>query len=138
MHLRCEPSTLGYPPAALFAFCIACACYNILAAVKGALRAVHGDETVQNKVSNYFVADEVSGTYRGMLIAVPADEWKPFQRLTASGLAKVLKQWARRMDLAKYPKTKRGPKKPPPRRRPAPRQHVATARLLEKHAKALR
>src|SRR5438132_11912536 len=54
VHLRCEPSTLGYPPAALFAFCIACACYNILAAVKGALRAVHGDETVQNKVSNYF------------------------------------------------------------------------------------
>jgi hypothetical protein len=132
VHLRCEPNTLGYPPAALFAFCVAAACYNVLAAVKGALRAAHGEEAIRDRVSNYFLAEEVSGTYRGMLIAVPPLEWAPFQALSAKALAQLLKRWAQRLDLANYPKRKRGPKKPAQPRRPAPRQHVATARLLDK------
>jgi len=135
VHLRCEPNTLGYPPAALFAFCVAAPCYNVLAAVKGAIRAVHGAYKLQNEVSNYFIADEASTPYHGMLIAVPPAEWQPFQALSIKGLAKVLKQWARRMDLKKYPKHKRGPKKPVCPRSPAPRKHVATARLLQKHSK---
>ncbi len=43
-YLRCELSTLGYPKAALFAFCVAICCYNLLAAVKGTLRGVHGEK----------------------------------------------------------------------------------------------
>ena len=35
LHLRCELNTLGYPKAALFAFCVAVCCYNLLAAIKG-------------------------------------------------------------------------------------------------------
>jgi hypothetical protein len=136
VHLRCEPNTLGYPPAALFAFCVAAACYNVLAAVKGALRAVHGEEKVHEEVSNYFLAEEISGTYRGMMIAVPAEEWRPFQALPAAALAQILKGWARRMDLTKYPKHKRGPKKPARPRKRAPRQHVATARLLQKRSRS--
>ena len=34
LHLRCEINTLGYPKAALFAFCVAVSCYNLLAAIK--------------------------------------------------------------------------------------------------------
>jgi len=134
VHLCCEPNTLGYPPAALFAFCVAVACYNVLAAVKGALRAVHGEQTVKDRVSNYFLAEEVSGTYRGMLIAVPPPEWAPFQAMSAQALAGQLKRWAQGVDLAKYPKRRRGPKKPPQKRPRAPRQHVATARLLDKRS----
>ena len=36
-HLNAEINTLGYPPAALFAFCLALVAYNLLAVVKAAL-----------------------------------------------------------------------------------------------------
>jgi len=42
--LKCEVNTLGYPPAALFGFCVALASGNVYAGVKGALRAAHGAE----------------------------------------------------------------------------------------------
>ena len=35
-HLHSEVNTLGYPAAALFAFCVALVAYNVLAVVKGA------------------------------------------------------------------------------------------------------
>jgi len=129
-HLRCELNTLGYPPAALFGFCVAAACYNILAAVKGALRAAHGEDKVHEEVSNYYLTDEIHGTYRGMMIALPAVEWQPFQTWRQRELARALVKWARQIDLSAYPKHKRGPKNPRPRRAPARHQHVATARLL--------
>jgi hypothetical protein len=130
-HLQCEIDTLGYPPAALFAFCVAVGAYNILAIVKGALRAAHGEKKVQEEVSNYFLTEEVSGTYRGMMIAVAAEEWEPFQTLGLAAFAKLLRQWAKRLDLSAYPKHRRGPKKTAPSRPAAPRKHVATARLLQ-------
>lgn len=131
VHLQCEPNTLGYPSAAWFAFCVACACYNILAAVQGALRAVHGEQKVHDEVSPYFLTQEISGTYRGLLIAVPPAEWEPFHQLGPAPFAALLRGLAQRVRLSAYPKQKRGPKKPQRRRLPAGRQHVATARLLQ-------
>jgi IS4 transposase len=61
-----EIQTLGYPKAALFAFCAALVSYNILSVVKAALRSVHGAKEVTEEVSGYYLADEVAGTYRGM------------------------------------------------------------------------
>jgi hypothetical protein len=132
MHLQCEVNTLGYPPAALFAFCVAAGCYNVLAVAKGALRAAHGEKKVHEEVSNYFLTEEVSGTYRGMMIALPPKTWERFQTLSAVDFAKLLRQWAEHLDLTAYPKHRRGPKKPGPVRSPAPRKHVATARLLQR------
>ena len=43
-HLHSEVNTLGYPAAALFAFCVALVAYNVLAVVKGALRGLHGEQ----------------------------------------------------------------------------------------------
>ena len=45
-HLHSEVNTLGYPAAALFAFCVALVAYNVLAVVKGALRGLHGEQTI--------------------------------------------------------------------------------------------
>jgi IS4 transposase len=59
MALNCEVDTLGYPKAALFGFCVAVAAYNVLAVLKAALRAVHGEEKVQKEVSGYYVALEL-------------------------------------------------------------------------------
>jgi IS4 transposase len=130
-HLRCELNTLGYPKAALFAFAVAVGSYNLLAAIKGAMRGVHGEETVETQVSNYFLTEEISGTYRGMMIALPPHQWEVFQAMRPSRLAAHLRQWARAADLGDYPKHPRGPKKPKPRRPNAQFRHVATAKLLE-------
>jgi hypothetical protein len=130
--LRCELNTLGYPKAALFAFCVAVCSYNLLAAVKGALRGVHGEEKMETTVSNFFLTDEISGVYRGMMIALPPPEWEIFQTMSAARLAVCLRRWARTTDLENYPKHARGPKKPVSRFLNRKHPHVATARLLDK------
>lgn len=129
--LKCEVNTLGYPPAALFGFCVAVATYNIYATVKGSLRAVHGAAKVTAEVSDYFLADEIAGAYRGMMIAIPERSWLRFGQANPAALAKVLVDLARRAKLARYKKSPRGPKKPKPRRtRFAKAKHIATAKLL--------
>ena len=70
-HLRCELNTLGYPKAALFGFCVAVAAYNLLAATKGALRGVHGEEKLEKEVSNFHLTNEINTVYGGMMVAIP-------------------------------------------------------------------
>ena len=79
-YFHSEINTLGYPKAALFGFCLALVAYNLLAVVLAALRGVHGEETVDEEVSLYYVANEISATYHGMMIAIPAPEWDVFYR----------------------------------------------------------
>src|SRR3954466_7877786 len=80
-----EVNTLGYPKAALLAFCLALVSYNVLGVVKAALRSVHGAEAAE-AVSGYYLADEIAGTHRGMMIAIPEDEWAGFADLTPPSL----------------------------------------------------
>ncbi len=130
-----EVNTLGYPKAALFAFCVALVAYNILGVVKAALRSVHGDEAVE-EVSGYYLADEIAGTHRGMMIAIPADEWVVFAGLTPSALGQVLRGLAAKVRLAQFRKHRRGPKRPQPKRASgAGVSHVSTARLLAERKK---
>jgi hypothetical protein len=136
VHLCCEVNTLGYPKAALFGFSVAVVAYNALAVVKASLRAVHGVEKVQEEVSSYYLAEEVSGTYRGMMIALPAEQWEVLRALSVSQLAGVLKELAGRVRLAAFRKHPRGPKKASPKRRSDPKKtHVSTARILAQRKK---
>jgi len=129
--LRCEINGLAYPKAALFGFCVALLAFNVLSVVKAALRAVHGVEEIEAVLSSYYLADEIAGTYRGMMIAIPAKHWHVFARMTTAQLAGILKDLAKNVDLAKLKKHTRGPKKPKPRRqRKRGVTHVATARIL--------
>jgi IS4 transposase len=130
--LNGEVETLGYPKAALFAFCVALVAYNVLSVVKAALRSVHGAKVVTEEVSGYYLADEVAGTYRGMMIAIPEDEWAVFQDLSPVELGQVLHDLARKVRLSEFRKQPRGPKKPQPKRRIEGQQnHVSTAKLLK-------
>jgi hypothetical protein len=129
--LQCEPNTLGYPPAALFAFCLAVVSYNLLRLTRAALGAAHGSEKVERDVSTYYLAQELSKVFTGMAIALPAEEWKEYAHLAPAELAEQLRQWARQAPLWRYQKHPRGPKKPRPRRVSGDKiKHVATARLL--------
>jgi len=67
--LGCEIDTLGYPPAALFAFCLALLAYNAVSVLKASLRTTHGAETVQKEVSSYYLALEIRQSYDGMAVA---------------------------------------------------------------------
>jgi IS4 transposase len=131
--LQCDINTLAYPKAALFGFCVALVAFNILSVVKAALRAVHGVEKIETVLSSYYLADEIAGTYRGMLIAIPEKHWEVFTTMTTAQLVRVLKELATNVDLTKLTKHTRGPKKPKPRRqRKRGVTHVATARILAK------
>ena len=130
-----EIDTLGYPKAALFAFCLALAAYNVLSTVKAALRAAHGHERVQTEVSGYYIADEIHCTYRGMMIAIEETHWEPFQTMTPRQLGATLVMLAGHVKLAAFRRHPRGPKKPVPKRtRYAKHTHVSTARLLAEAA----
>jgi hypothetical protein len=131
-HLRSEIDTLGYPGAALFGFCIALIAYNVFAVVKAAMRHVHGEEKIRNEVSGYYIAGEISRTHVGMHVAIESQEWGVFQALTVKAFADVLVQLANNINLDKYKKHKRGPKKKqPPRISDKNEPHVSTARLLK-------
>ncbi|MDF5733992.1 MAG: hypothetical protein PUP92_39990 [Rhizonema sp. PD38] len=67
-------NTLGYPKVALFTFCIALVAYNVLSTVQATLRSVYGNEKIEAEISSYYLADEIKGTYRGMMIAIPPEE----------------------------------------------------------------
>ena len=78
--MNSEINTLGYPRAALFAFCVALVAYIIMAILKAALRSVHGTKTIEDDFSGYYLADELSGVYQGMMISIPSQEWNDLSR----------------------------------------------------------
>jgi hypothetical protein len=129
--LCCEINTLCYPKAALFAFCVAVAAYNVQSAIKRVLGGVHPEEKIEDNFSRYFMAGEIAGVHRGMMIALPAEEWDVFRTMTAKEFAEFLRDVAGRVEFHRYPKSTRGAKKPQPKRRHNKnRPHVATSRIL--------
>lgn len=131
MTLNCEPDTLAYPPAALFAFCLGLLASNAVALLKASLRSVHGAEAV-SELSSYYLTEEVRTTWVGMNIALPGSLWQPLGALPLESFAELLREIARRVDPTRYRKAKRGPKKPPPPKKPYKNGgHVSTHRLLQ-------
>jgi len=131
LSLQSEINTLGYPRAALFGFCVAVVIYNVLSVLLAALRVGHGAQKAA-EVSHYYVADEISGVWRGMMIAIPDRHWtEAFGPLNEKQLARLLVQLARSVDLPRFQKHRRGPKRPPPKRIGDKRHpHLSTARLI--------
>jgi hypothetical protein len=129
--LHSEMATLCYPRAALFAFCVGLLAYNVLGVVKGSLRAIHGESKAE-EVSSYYLADEIGGTRRGMMIAIPEGEWRVFRQMSSAEFAEVLGVLAGQVRLAAFRRHRRGPKKPAIKRKhDRSKPHVSTARLLE-------
>jgi Transposase DDE domain len=129
--LNCEIRTLAYPKAALFAFCLALTAYNAVSVLKAALRAAHGAEKVQEDISGYYLNLEIRSSYDGMMVAIPEEHWRIFRTLSLSEMASVLKELASHLQLSRYQKHPRGPKKPPPKKTAyANGGHISTFRIL--------
>ena len=128
---RGEINTLAYPRAALFGFCMALICYNLLAVLKAAMRTVHGANKIEAGISHYYLADEIRPVHDGMMIAVPASQWRPLALLNLPDTSKLLKQLAAQMKLSKFRSHPRGEKKKKTKPKyDKNKPHVSTARLL--------
>ena len=122
---------MGYPKAALFAFSVALIAYNMMSVIMAALRCVHGADVIEQDVSGYYVADELSAVYQGMMIAIPEKHWQIFGRMTPGEFADTLRVLASKVNLRRFKKHPRGPKKPQPKRRYDKKHpHVSTFRLI--------
>ena len=129
--LDCEIDTLCYPRAALFVFCVAVMAYNLQSAIKGVMRSEHGQEKVEEDLSRHFMSNEIGQVYRGMMVALPPEEWAAVREMSFKDYLALLKRLAQRVDFERYPKSRRGPKKAKPKRHFDPEHpHVSVAKLL--------
>lgn len=131
-ELRCEVDTLTYPPAALFAFSCAAVAFNVLSVTKATLRAAHGTAAAE-QVSGYYLAIACRNQAESLDALIDPEEWDVFHSAPLPIFAGWLRSQAERVDLSRFRKTTRGPKKPPPKRtHDRHRLHVSVARLLAK------
>ena len=135
-HYNSEINALGYPRAALFAFCVALVSYIIVSVMKSALGSVYGVDVIEKQVSGYYIANEISATYRGMMIAIDDAHWVVFRHMPSAKLSKILKELAGNIRLSAFQKHPRGPKKPQPKRKSCKNTpHVSTAKILAKRSR---
>ncbi len=129
LSLNGEINTLAYPPAAILAYGLALISFNVLTLVRASVEVVHGKETADS-MSTYHMAEEVSSTDQGMTIAIPLADWrKRYGSLKPPEMAEELKRMAREVQIRRYRKSKRGPKKTKTKRTGS-HQHVSTQKLL--------
>jgi Transposase DDE domain len=134
---HCEIKTLGYPRAALFSFCMALVTYNLFSCLKAVLSSVHGTDRIEGKLSYYYLADNLEGTYRGMMIALPPEQWEGFGQMDLTQFSALLQDWARQVNISAFTSAPRKPKKKKPKPPYDPQHpHVSTARLLAKKKKS--
>lgn len=128
--LHGEIEGLGRPRAALFAMGMALVAANALAVVKQALRVEHGEGEFE-KLSGYYMADEVAGNYRAVDVLVAEAEWRALEATPAETFWDWCRGVAARVRTRGLHKHPRGPKKPqPPRASGKDRHHYSTYRLL--------
>lgn len=127
-----EIETLGYPAAALFGFSLALVVFNIYAVLQAAVRATHEPTQTDLQLSLYYVAHEIASVSNGLTIALDATYWTDaYGNLTTARFVAELLRLARGIDLSRYRKHPRGPKKQQPKKKLTPRRHAATQRLLK-------
>jgi hypothetical protein len=107
--------------------------YNVLSTIKAAMRSAHRDPSLLGDLSGYYLAEEISATYWGMMIAIESAQWtRQFAGATTAEMAACLRALAANANPSRFTKRRRGPKRPPPVRTGGLREkHVSTKRLLD-------
>jgi hypothetical protein len=129
--LACEIDTLCYPRAAIFTFCLAAMLYNAVSLMKSTIAAAHGEEAVEN-ISWYYAYTETHTVWSGMEIALPFEFWtRRIDGMSDRELAAYLKSVSGKLNLSKYTKSRRGPKKKVSKKRDPKINHVSTFKILK-------
>ena len=102
-----------------------------------ALAAAHGDAKA-DEVSSYYFVHLVNADWRALEIFTTCEEWAAaYAKKSPAVIARALKSLAKNVDLKRLKKSKRGPKKKPPKRASAKgKPHVSTHRVLQARTKA--
>ena len=130
--LHAEIESLGRPRAAIFAMSMSLVTANALAAIKQALRVSHGDDELE-RLSGYYLADEVAGNYRAVDVLIRQNTWRRLSALSPRRFWQWTVEVSSKVRTRAFHKHPRGPKNPnKPRRASGKRRHhYATHRLLE-------
>jgi hypothetical protein len=112
---------------------------NALAILKENLRAVHGEEMV-NEVSNYALVNDIAEVYPGIMIAAPPSVWSSLDGCAAGQVAGLLSTLGTKVPVERMLRSPRGPKKPRKTEKSSGSRihHVATKKLLDKSRELLR
>ena len=130
-YLNFEISSLGYPKAALFGFCMALVAFNIYVAAMISIQAAYPDKDIHDEISDDYIAEEITTIFNDMNLMLEDEIWVPFVTYHHSELICTLLEMAGHIELRKLKKHKRGAKKPPPpKNEHKGKPHVSTAKLL--------
>jgi len=103
--LQSEVEAAGYRNASFFAYCLALIAYNLLSAIKAALCAVRSEDNSREDISWSNQANEIGATWRGMMIALPSQNWSyTFANFTTRQLTNTLNTLAKNVCLPKFHK----------------------------------
>lgn len=128
--LKGEIESLGQPRAALFAMCMALVAGNALALVRQAIGAAHGEEELE-KLSGYYLADELGGNLRAIEALLSQACWKLLLKQPAEQFWSWCVTVASAIRTRAFYRHPRGPKKPKVKRQSGKtRPHYSTYRLL--------
>jgi hypothetical protein len=134
-HLESEINTLAYPRAALLGFCLAIVTYNVFSLMLSAIDSAF-DAPVSETVSTYYIGHEIGATFLALFLLTNLAEWQWLPHCSTVEFARWLRDVARGINLKKYKKHSRGPKKPKPKIPYDPKHpHVSTHQLLEARKK---
>jgi hypothetical protein len=101
--LQSEVKAAGYPSAFFFVYCLALIAYNILSVIKAALCAVRSEDNSHEDISWSNLANEIGGAWRGMMIALPSQNWSyTFANFTIRQLTNTLNTLAKNVCLPKF------------------------------------
>ncbi len=129
--LHSEAGRLGRPRAALLGFASAVLAHNVLSLVSACIETVHGPEP---RVSVFHLGRQIGAGYEGLMVALGHGAVLT-GREDAAGVAARLLALAKRVDPRRIATSPRGPKRKvdkPYVAATVAREHVATARVLEK------
>ena len=105
--------------------------YHTLAVGMAALRGVPGEELMERDSALYYITNALAATSQGMMLAIPAPEWRICGTMRSAEMVATLLMLAETVQRKTFRQSPRGPKQP---RRPhegnLKRSHVSTAKLL--------
>ena len=122
------------PRAALFCFANALVAYNAVSIMNALIGSEHGPEAVAS-LSHFYMASEITSVADGLLVALPEPHWSPIATMPIDELVGEMRRIVQGIDLKRYRKSVRGPKKPTPKKIHNRRHvHVSVAKILaERH-----
>ena len=85
----------------------------------------------RQETSNYYIANEIRATYKGMDLVLEEIVRRPFQTMPPEEMARQLLEYSAHVRPSAFKRAPRGPKKPvPPRTKHTTKPHVSTFELL--------